>query len=103
MTPEEALAVAADFQRYIKTVDESHIAKYDKKTIMLALGQILPADKHHQWYKAMEKQVAALEQIEKQQQSQPDRRRERLKDRAIGFVLGIAGAVIAALIIKAIF
>lgn len=60
MTNDEALDVASEFQKSVRTGNESLIDKYTKEQIKCALS-LIPYSKHnHQWYKEMERRAEKL-------------------------------------------
>lgn len=101
----EALKVAGEFQKYLKSGDDAAINNYSKTYIQSALVSILSDDRNKLWYKAMEKRITELDELEKEKRQEA----KRLKDKKwwhdplfINISSGIAGAVIGGIITGAI-
>ncbi len=72
MNENEALDIASDFQKYLRTDDKSFIENYTKAQIKCALSLISHSRGSHQWYKEMERRIEELEKEEKSKQMKTD-------------------------------
>lgn len=83
MDIKDLLKIADDFRKYLDSEDRKIIIKYSKKELLKALNNITTGDRNFPWYKAIERRIEEI-----------DREKEKWSNRIIGFVLGIALALL---------
>lgn len=57
----EALEIVSDFQRYLKTGEETHVRSYTASQLRMALARVSASDNNERWYKEMEARLKKLE------------------------------------------
>lgn len=97
----EALGVANEFNKYLKTGNDAAINSYTRTYIQSALVHILAADRNQLWYKAMEKRIVELDDLEKEKRQEA----KRLKDKKwwhdpllVGIISAVVGVAITGII-----
>jgi hypothetical protein len=97
----EALKVAAEFQSYLKNGSDDIIKDYTKTYIQSALLCYRGTEGNKLWYKAMERRIVELDELEKEKKQEV----KMLKDKRwwhdllfINISSGIVGAAIGSII-----
>lgn len=91
---EKSQEISGAFTNYVKTGDKSKIKGYKREEIEIALLQY-SEDKDYPHYKAMERRINELKEIENENKNIKEKR----KDRIIRFFLGVVITVIAGLLL----
>lgn len=91
MPTEKATKIANAFGKYAETGDKSLIKEFKREDIEAALLQY-HQDKGWNHYVAMERRIEELKEDEKFRRE----KKEKWKDRLIGFIFGIISALIGA-------
>ena len=88
------ISVAEDFQKYLKTGDESLIASYSSRELKNAISKLSPHYGNNKlWYRVIEDRIQGLDSKQDAKRRQSSKWRENFKeqwlDRILAYLLGI--------------
>jgi hypothetical protein len=87
------------FKRYLESGDKSLTESFSRKDLVSTLGAF-HLDQGRQEYKAIEARIVEIDYQTRRQNELKDIKREKWKDRGIGFLAGIVLAIISFLLSK---
>ena len=89
MLDEKAIKITNAFTKYVETGDKTMIGGFNRQEIEFTVGQY-HSDKGWSHYEAMGKRIQEL----KEEELYKTFRKDKWKDRIVGFILGIVATII---------